>query len=205
MLSAMSKQRPYHHGDLRSALLEHAEQTLRERGVEALSLRELAREIGVSHAAPSRHFKDKRALLDALAVIGFERLADAMEKAHASGGGIEQRLIAHGRVFMDFVSPHAALLDLMYARKHDPELPEQLAAAVTRVGSGLRVLIADAQAAGELRDEDPERVARVVGSAMHGLTSLLTRDWIDRETADQALRDFVRHLLYGLAPGRTAP
>lgn len=201
----MSKPRPYHHGDLRAALLEHAEQTLRERGADALSLRELAREIGVSHAAPSRHFKDKRALLDALAVIGFDRLAGAMEKAHADGGGIEQRLIAHGRVFMDFVSSHAALLDLMYARKHDPELPEELSAAVRRVGAGLQSLIVDAQAAGEIAQEDPDRIARVVGSTMHGLTSLLTRGWIGRETADQALRDFVRHLLYGLAPGRTAP
>ena len=56
--------RRYHHGDLRSALLRSAECALREKGAAALSLRELARDLGVSHAAPGRHFKDKQALLD---------------------------------------------------------------------------------------------------------------------------------------------
>ena len=73
--------RPYHHGNLRQALLDAAERTVRERGVEALSLRELAREVGVSHGAPRRHFPDRQALLDAhdeavvSAVAAFERLA----------------------------------------------------------------------------------------------------------------------------------
>ena len=67
-------ERPYHHGNLRSALLAAAERTVRERGVQDLSLRELAREIGVSHGAPRRHFPDRQALLDALAESGFERL-----------------------------------------------------------------------------------------------------------------------------------
>src|SRR5919199_958702 len=60
--------RRYHHGNLRAALLERAESTLAERGAAALSLRQLARDAGVSHAAPQRHFKTKAALLDALAV-----------------------------------------------------------------------------------------------------------------------------------------
>ena len=59
----MPESRPYHHGDLRAALLAAAERTLRDKGVGSLSLRELAREVGVSHAAPGRHFKDKQALL----------------------------------------------------------------------------------------------------------------------------------------------
>src|SRR5215210_7221004 len=71
--------RPYHHGNLRPALLAAAERTL-ARG-EELSLRELAREIGVSHAAPRRHFAGKQALLDALAQDGFERLGSEMAAA----------------------------------------------------------------------------------------------------------------------------
>jgi len=67
--------RPYHHGHLRDALLAEAERTLREQGVEQLSLRDLARQAGVSHAAPRRHFADRQALLDALAGAGFARLA----------------------------------------------------------------------------------------------------------------------------------
>lgn len=67
--------RPYHHGDLRSALLAAAERTLRDKGTASLSLRELARDLGVSHAAPGRHFKDKQALLNALALVGYDRMA----------------------------------------------------------------------------------------------------------------------------------
>ncbi|MGW3141017.1 TetR/AcrR family transcriptional regulator, partial [Streptomyces sp. NPDC001139] len=74
-----SRTRRYHHGDLRAALLARAEQTLRERGPGDLSLRELARDLGVSHAAPSRHFKDKQTLLDALAQTGFERLREVLD------------------------------------------------------------------------------------------------------------------------------
>src|SRR5262249_42865731 len=72
---------PYHHGRLRAALLTEAERVLREDGIEALSLRELARRAGVSHAAPRRHFTDRQALLDALAEAGFTRLADEMHAA----------------------------------------------------------------------------------------------------------------------------
>src|ERR1700722_17630556 len=78
--------RPYHHGNLRTALLAAAEQTVRERGVQDLSLRELAREIGVSHGAPRRHFPDRQALLDALAESGFERLGAELRAAVAGAG-----------------------------------------------------------------------------------------------------------------------
>src|ERR1035437_9150796 len=74
-------ERPYHHGSLRTALLAHAERTVRERGVQDLSLRELAREIGVSHGAPRRHFPDRQALLDALAEAGFARLGTALRSS----------------------------------------------------------------------------------------------------------------------------
>ena len=76
--------RPYHHGNLRPALLAAAERALARGG--ELSLRELAREIGVSHAAPRRHFADKQALLDALALDGFERLGREMAAAVEPGG-----------------------------------------------------------------------------------------------------------------------
>ena len=81
--------RPYHHGNLRAALLESAEQTLNEGG--ELSLRELARQVGVSHAAPRRHFAGKQALLDALAEDGFERLGDDLRGAMAAAARASTR------------------------------------------------------------------------------------------------------------------
>lgn len=71
----------YHHGNLRSSLLREAARVLAEHGVEALSLRELARDAHVSHAAPAHHFGDKRGLLTALATEGFRLLTDALDAA----------------------------------------------------------------------------------------------------------------------------
>jgi len=87
-LREVTTERPYHHGNLRRALLAAAERTVRDRGVQDLSLRELAREIGVSHGAPRRHFPDRQALLDALAQTGFERLGAELRGA-ADGAGDE--------------------------------------------------------------------------------------------------------------------
>ena len=80
----MTATRSYHHGNLRAALLEEAERALAA-GRE-LSLRELAREVGVSHAAPRRHFADKQALLDAMAQDGFERLGAELGEALSAEG-----------------------------------------------------------------------------------------------------------------------
>src|SRR5258705_8258338 len=103
-------ERPYHHGNLRRALLEQAERTLRERGVQALSLRELAREVGVSHGAPRRHFPDRQSLLDALAQAGFERLgAELREAVAAAGEEFEPRLRAIAAAYIRFAIEDAAL------------------------------------------------------------------------------------------------
>jgi AcrR family transcriptional regulator len=81
---------PYHHGNLRAALLDAAECSVEEQGAEQLSLRELARAVGVSHAAPRSHFPDRQALLDALAERGFDRLAAAMRGRHGVRIGIRR-------------------------------------------------------------------------------------------------------------------
>ncbi|MFD5763836.1 TetR/AcrR family transcriptional regulator, partial [Streptomyces sp. NPDC127044] len=121
-----TRPRRYHHGDLRAALLTRAEETLAEKGPGALSLRELARDLGVSHAAPSRHFKDKQALLDALALAGFERLLATLTASQDTAGeSFADRLGALARTYVGFATANAELLDLMFAVKHDPELAEE--------------------------------------------------------------------------------
>src|ERR1700755_243444 len=97
--------RPYHHGHLRDTLLAEAERTLREQGVEQLSLRDLARQAGVSHAAPRRHFADRRAVLTALAGPGFPRLADEVTTAiEAAGPDFRGRLRATGAAYVRFAT-----------------------------------------------------------------------------------------------------
>ena len=122
---AVAATRPYHHGNLRSELLACAERALREGGLAQLSLRELARQAGVSHAAPRRHFADKQALLDALAQDGFERLGrelrdgDRTPPAPTSTPAWPPWPASYVR----FATRHAALLELMFAGKHRPARP----------------------------------------------------------------------------------
>jgi|tagenome__1003787_1003787.scaffolds.fasta_scaffold20666578_1 AcrR family transcriptional regulator len=182
---------PYHHGNLRAALLDEAEQRL---GNGELSLRELARAIGVSHGAPRRHFAGKQALLEALAEEGFIRLGRTLEAA-AADGDFTARLAALARAYVHFATSHGALLDLMFAGKHRSE---GLEAAADRAFAAPLALIADAQAAGEVVAGDPERVAKVAFAAVHGLAALAGAGVLE---ADDALIDeTVERLVLGLKP-----
>jgi AcrR family transcriptional regulator len=190
----------YHHGDLRAALLARAEQTLRERGLGALSLRELARDLGVSNAAPSRHFKDKQALLDALALAGFDRLIDALVASQRSGGSFADRLRALAGCYADFAATNAELLDMMYTAKHASAASESLVAAGSRLGEIALALIAEGQRAGEVRSGAPESLGLVLFSAVHGYAGLVASGVIPAQVAEVGLDHVIEHLLRGLRP-----
>jgi AcrR family transcriptional regulator len=193
--------RPYHHGDLPAALLARAEKTLREKGASALSLRELAREIGVSPAAPSRHFKSKQALLDALALTGFERLAEAIAASQEGAGeAFANRLDAAARAYVGFAVANAALLDLMFSVKHRPEASEVLGATVHRWSDQLLELIGDGQRRGEVRVGPLERIALPVFAALHGYTGLMVSGMLPPEAAEYGLDDLIASILRGCAP-----
>ncbi|MGW2746745.1 TetR/AcrR family transcriptional regulator [Streptomyces sp. NPDC001450] len=199
--SPSSTNRPYHHGDLRAALLKSAERTLREKGVGALSLRELARDIGVSHAAPGRHFKDKQALLDALALDGYERLNQALGAAAEQPGlTFEQRMTALARAYLGFAVENPELLELMFARKHDPDSSAQLATAVDQSLGSFARMMADAQEQGEIIQGDPERLTMVAAASLHGLAALIASCTLEAEEALAGLDEHVHLLLHGLKP-----
>jgi len=104
---------PYHHGDLRNALLEAALVILERDGEAGLGLRDLARAVGVSPAAPYRHFDSRAALLEALAVTGFQRFTRAMEDvARADPPDL---LSAMGKTYVLFALHNAALFRLMFS------------------------------------------------------------------------------------------
>ncbi|MFL4905331.1 TetR/AcrR family transcriptional regulator [Streptomyces sp. MMS24-I2-30] len=199
-MAGMPPTRPYHHGDLRAALLTSAERTLRERGVAALSLRELARETGVSHAAPGRHFKDKQALLDALALTGYERLTQALEAADRSGPALEPRLAELGRAYLGFAIDNPELLELMFTRKHDPDSSALLAAAAERSFGSLIQVFTEAQERGEIVPGDPERLSLVAAANLHGLATLVANGTLDAEATLAGIADSVHHLMHGLRP-----
>ena len=194
----MATTRPYHHGNLRAELLERAEQTLRERGVEDLSLRELAREVGVSHAAPRRHFADRQALLDALVLDGFERLGEALAEA-GEGGAFGERLTAMARAYVRFATEHAALLELMFARKHR-EGAEHLRAAGDLTFAPLLALVREGQRDGQLVPGDPEEVGLLAFATLHGLTALANRGMTGEVDLDAVIPHVMERLLHGLRP-----
>lgn len=121
-MSEQNEPRRYHHGDLRAALLEAAEHSLHSGGAAQLSLRDLAREVGVSHGAPRRHFPDRQDLLDALAENGYSRLGERIRSAITSGDpGFAARVQRATSAFAHFATENPALLELMNAAKHRVE------------------------------------------------------------------------------------
>ncbi|MEU2051623.1 TetR/AcrR family transcriptional regulator [Streptomyces bungoensis] len=200
-MSRSTPSRPYHHGDLRTALLQSADRTLREKGAGALSLRELARDTGVSHAAPGRHFKDKQALLDALALDGYDRLNRALAAAaDHPGHTFEQRMTALARAYLGFAVENPELLELMFARKHDPDTSAPFAEAVDQSFGSLTRTIADAQDRGEIVQGDPERITMVAAASLHGLAALIASCALDADEALAGLDAHVHLLLHGLTP-----
>jgi AcrR family transcriptional regulator len=189
--------RPYHHGNLRTALLEQAEHTLRERGVQELSLRELARAVGVSHGAPRRHFPDRQALLDALAEAGFARLGAELRRAvDRAGDGFEPRLQATAAAYVRFATRDAALLELMFAGKQSAESGTLHEAAEAAFAVMLE-LIEQGQAEGALERGQPERVGLVLLATLQGIAALVSAGIVGAEQLDELVADAIAHFLRG--------
>jgi AcrR family transcriptional regulator len=196
----MPAARAYHHGNLRSALLERAERTVRERGVHALSLRELARDAGVSHGAPRRHFPDREALLDAVAESGFERLARELEAAVGEAGpGAEPRLQALAHAYVDFATRDAALLELMFATKQRDGAEHVRAEANRSLAIALAV-VARAQRDGELVPGDAEQITQFVFATLHGLATMANGGMLGEDDLGAVVTDAIERLLSGLRP-----
>ena len=190
--------RTYHHGNLRAALLDRAERTLSERGVAGLSLRELARDVGVSHAAPRRHFADRQALLDALAEEGFSRLGHEMEEAIAGAGPTwRDQLGAFATSYVRFATEHAALLELMFAGKHSADPVRE---AADRAFAAPLALFVAGQAQGEIEGGDPERGGTVALATLQGIAALANNGMLGDAPLDEVLEEAVDRLVLGLRP-----
>jgi AcrR family transcriptional regulator len=183
--------RPYHHGRLRATLLAEAERTLREQGIEALSLRDLARQAGVSHAAPRRHFADRQALLDALAETGFVRLDEEMRAAiDDAGEDYEGRLRAMAAAYVQFATRDPALMELMFAAKN-AERSAALREVFVRVFDTFGDLIREGSQAGMLPPGDPERLRLLLVATMQGIATLITSRRVHAGQTDTLVSDAI--------------
>jgi AcrR family transcriptional regulator len=188
---------PYHHGHLKEALLERAAEVIAEGGIEALSLRGLARDLGVSHAAPAAHFCDRRALLCGLAKEGFRRSLEAMDAgAEAAGPDPVARYRALGRSYVRFARDNPSYFHAISHPEVQAHTDEELREARAAWVSTLRDGVEAARAAGWHPDVDVETLLAFSCAAAMGTAQLLTDSaWaFDVEDVD-ALADSVLDLV----------
>ena len=163
---------PYHHGDLRNALLETAVELIREQGFEAFTLREVARRAKVSHAAPYRHFRDKADLAAAIAEEGFGLLDAAMERAAGRQEEAAARLVAAGAAYVELALRRPEHFRIMFASQIDAAAHPAARAAADQAFGRLVSLVVACQQARAIRRGDPLTLARICWSQVHGIAQL---------------------------------
>jgi AcrR family transcriptional regulator len=188
---ASNDARPYHHGDLPRALLEAAVEAIAEVGPAAVSLRDLARRAGVSHAAPAHHFGDKAGLLTAVAADGFRQLAATLRETYEASGSFLEVGVAYVR----FAVNHRAHFEVMFRpelyRTDDPEL--------VRARDAARVLLYPpaTEAHNSPYDGCDVRAGVAAWSLVHGLATLWLNQNLPPELGDdpeQIAREVARYL-----------
>jgi AcrR family transcriptional regulator len=171
-----SGETPYHHGDLHEALLKAAVQVLERDGLPGLTLRAVAREAGVSHAAPTHHFGDLTGLLSELAAIGFREFGAAMAAARASAATPPERGVASAKAYVAYAQAHPGMYGLMFRSERldysRPSLREASDASFAGLARGV-----GASRQEQISEESLllDQAAAIAGawSLVHGFTMLL--------------------------------
>lgn len=184
-------EQPYHHGALDQALLKAAEIVLERDGLQGLTLRAVAREAGVSHAAPTHHFGDLTGLLSELAAIGFQRFGRTMGEAGAIEGTASEKAMARARAYVGYAKAKPGMYGLMFRTERlDMNRPALNAAANASFAGLTRAIGAKRQeeiAEDHLSMDQAADIARA-WSLVHGYTMLML---------DGRLRDILERLPEG--------
>lgn len=167
-------QRAYHHGNLRAALLDAAVRELDGSPAEQLSLRALARSLGVSQTAPYRHFSDKQALFAAMAARGYGQLLLALRAARdAAGPRADAQLRAVARAYVDYAAAQERLFKLMFGPlvqpvEEHPELREVSRETLALVQD----ILQHGMQRGEFAPQDVRYLANAAWAGIHGMATL---------------------------------
>jgi AcrR family transcriptional regulator len=196
---ARKPRRPYHHGNLRRALLDEALATIRADGVDGLTLREIGARLGVSRTALYRHFADKRALLAAVATEGFRTLREQLAAAWEEGGRGRAAFESMGIVYVRFAVANPSHYRVMFGgfvdpQVCDPELASEAAGAFQALVDALAALQRD----GIVQGDDTVKMARFVWAVVHGV-AMLGLDGQLREPG--AVEELTRYALERLGTG----
>ncbi|MEV6237435.1 TetR/AcrR family transcriptional regulator [Lentzea sp. NPDC051838] len=181
---------PYHHGDLRRAVLAAAVDAITEHGPANVSLRDLARRVGVSHAGPVHHFKDKAGLLTALAAEGFALLADALNATRAE----TDSFVELGVTYVRFAVRHRAHFEVMFRpdllHTDDPVLAEARDRAGAELAGGVEDL-------GEEKTGDQRTAGVAAWSIVHGFATLWNTGNLGASDDPEELGHRVAAMLFG--------
>jgi AcrR family transcriptional regulator len=199
----MAAERPYHHGNLKPALLKAAVGLIAEVGPAAFTLREVARRAGISHNAPYRHFREKDELVAAVAAEGFERLAEALSepgKPSRARNPALRRFHASGLAYVRFALHSPEHLMVMFDWPLDLDRYPELSAAARRAFSVLVGLVEAAQRERSLPDGDPVALACIAWSMVHGVAKLAISKSLPFQSEAEILR-FAERAIHALHHG----
>jgi len=177
-MSLTNKQ--YHHGDLKVAILEHAAQTIATEGLEALSLRAIARDLGVSHGAPNRHFKNKAQLLAVLATSGWQQITAATLQAIETTEPQDPsaRLNAMGRGFLKWALEHPSLFQTITHPDVGRYADANLKAAQEAFRSEIKMAVEARQVAGRHADTDLLALMLYTNAVPFGAAMILSNPFL---------------------------
>lgn len=190
----MANKKPYHHGDLKNALIQAGIEILAQEGIAELSLRKVAQKAGVSHAAPYAHFADKQALIAAISTAGFRQLHEQVAAAAQTyADNPAQRLVETAWAYVQFARHDPDQFKIMFSSvlEKEKEYPDFVAMSQSNFQQVVAVIVA-CQQAGILRTAAPELMAVTVWGAVHGLIALLLEGQIPHAVLDQfSLREIL--------------
>ncbi len=164
----------HYDGDLKAALVSAARAIVEADGPAALTLRAVARATGVSAMAPYHHFRDRSALVAAVAAQGFDQLySEKIAALAAAPGDPAQRIVAGSIAYVRFVAEHPALYRLMKSPAlADRSAHPDLAAAAARPGQSLAAMLAELAASGRLRAISADQAGAIIWAMVHGIATL---------------------------------
>jgi AcrR family transcriptional regulator len=189
--------KPYHHGDLRRALLDEALRTIETLGVEHLTLRTVGARLGVSRSALYRHFADKQSLLATVGKEGFSKLRQALADAWEENGHGRAGFDAMHRAYLQFALAHPSHYRVMFggfiesAAKDDHFISEARGAFQVLVDA-----LVEQQNAGDIRRDDPVLMARFVWALVHGTAMLFIDGQLPEPAQREALEPYVAERIY---------
>lgn len=194
----MTEPHKYHHGDLRAALLDAAKLQLQQ-GIDQLSLRKLAEQVGVSRTAPYHHFKDKHELLCALASDGFQQLEHILANFQDDQGDLEMSLRRFVKGYLNFALDNPETYELMFGRtiwKSKKPTPELKAVAFNTFRHYSQLLSKVIVHLPEAADKNPLRLAQASWATVHGLCRLFIDGiYVNRPDLEEVLDASVQLIL----------